>query len=283
MQWQEFEQTFPIQLNTQQKEAVQSVDGPVLLLAVPGSGKTTVLVTRLGYMVYCRGIPPENILTVTYTVAATGDMSRRCAAYFGEDLARRLEFRTINGICARILQYYGKCTGKTPFELATDERVTAEILSEIYRRVQREYPTESDLKNVRTMITYIKNMMLDQEQIRQLDEEAGFAISEMYREYCARLRERHLMDYDDQMVYAYQMLCRIPGLLAYFRKNIRISVSMRHRIPRRSSTQLSRCLHRRRRTCSWSEMRIRAFTASARHIPRRSCPLRRSIRAQRCC
>ena len=216
MQWQEFEQTFPIQLNTQQKEAVQSVDGPVLLLAVPGSGKTTVLVTRLGYMVYCRGIPPENILTVTYTVAATGDMSRRCAAYFGENLARRLEFRTINGICARILQYYGKCTGKTPFELATDEKITAEILSEIYRRVQREYPTESDLKNVRTLITYIKNMMLDQEQIRQLDEEAGFAISEMYREYCARLRERHLMDYDDQMVYAYQMLRKIPGLLAYF-------------------------------------------------------------------
>lgn len=216
MQWQEFEQTFPIQLNMQQKEAVQSVDGPVLLLAVPGSGKTTVLVTRLGYMVYCRGIRPENILTVTYTVAATGDMSRRCATYFGEDLARRLEFRTINGICARILQYYGKCTGKTPFELASDEKVTAEILSEIYRRVQREYPTESDLKNVRTLITYIKNMMLDQEQIRQLDEEAGFAISEMYREYCARLRERHLMDYDDQMVYAYQMLRKIPGLLAYF-------------------------------------------------------------------
>ena len=51
MNWQEFEQRFPIQLNTQQKEAVQSVDGPVLLLAVPGSGKTTVLVTRLGYMV----------------------------------------------------------------------------------------------------------------------------------------------------------------------------------------------------------------------------------------
>ena len=48
MNWQEFEQRFPIQLNIQQKEAVQSVDGPVLLLAVPGSGKTTVLVTRLG-------------------------------------------------------------------------------------------------------------------------------------------------------------------------------------------------------------------------------------------
>ena len=53
IEWEEFEQTFPIRLNAQQKSAVQSVNGPVLLLAVPGSGKTTVLVTRLGYMIYC--------------------------------------------------------------------------------------------------------------------------------------------------------------------------------------------------------------------------------------
>lgn len=103
MQWKEFERKFPIKLNARQREAVQSVDGAVLLLAVPGSGKTTVLVTRLGYMIYCRGISPENILTVTYTVAATRDMRRRFASYFGEEMAERLEFRTINGICARIL------------------------------------------------------------------------------------------------------------------------------------------------------------------------------------
>lgn len=52
MTWQEFEQRFSIQLNEQQKQAVQTVEGPVLLLAVPGSGKTTVLVTRLGYMIH---------------------------------------------------------------------------------------------------------------------------------------------------------------------------------------------------------------------------------------
>ena len=77
MEWKEFETTFSVKLNQQQKEAVQSTKGPVLLLAVPGSGKTTVLVTRLGYMIYCRNIPPESILTVTYTVAATKDMSER--------------------------------------------------------------------------------------------------------------------------------------------------------------------------------------------------------------
>ena len=63
--WSEFYNQFSIQLNEQQQSAVQSVTGPVLLLAVPGSGKTTVLVTRLGYMIFCRGIAPEKILTVT--------------------------------------------------------------------------------------------------------------------------------------------------------------------------------------------------------------------------
>ncbi len=216
MQWKEFERSFPIKLNARQREAVQSVDGPVLLLAVPGSGKTTVLVTRLGYMIYCKGILPEKILTVTYTVAATKDMSRRFASYFGEETAKRLEFRTINGICARILQYFGKRTGKKPFELVTDEKVTAEILSSVYRKVQEEYPTESDLKNVRTLITYIKNMMLKEDEIRRLDRENDLRISEIYREYCRQLRERQLMDYDDQMVYAYQLLCRFPELLSDF-------------------------------------------------------------------
>ena len=88
-----FEKEYMSRFNAQQRKAVRQVDGPVLLLAVPGSGKTTVLVTRLGYMALCCGIKPEEILTVTYTVAATGDMRARCAAHFGEDLAKRFEFR----------------------------------------------------------------------------------------------------------------------------------------------------------------------------------------------
>ena len=187
MEWKEFETTFSVKLNQQQKEAVQSTKGPVLLLAVPGSGKTTVLVTRLGYMIYCRNIPPESILTVTYTVAATKDMSERFAVRFGEDMAKRLEFRTINGI--RICQDHGM-----------------------------GYPTESDLKNVRTLITYIKNMMLTEEELQKLEEESDIRIAGIYREYCSQMRAQNLMDYDDQMLYAYKMLRMDPGLLAYFQK-----------------------------------------------------------------
>ena len=216
MEWKEFETTFSVKLNQQQKEAVQSTKGPVLLLAVPGSGKTTVLVTRLGYMIYCKNIPPESILTVTYTVAATKDMSERFAVCFGEDMAKRLEFRTINGICARIIQYYGRRIGKTPFELVKDEKATTGMLIRICQDHGMGYPTESDLKNVRTLLTYIKNMMLNEEELQKLEEESDIRIAGIYREYCRQMREQKLMDYDDQMLYAYNMLRKDPGVLAYF-------------------------------------------------------------------
>lgn len=216
MEWKEFETTFSVKLNQQQKEAVQSTKGPVLLLAVPGSGKTAVLVTRLGYMIYCKNIPPESILTVTYTVAATKDMSERFAVRFGEDMAKRLEFRTINGICARIIQYYGRRIGKTPFELVKDEKATTGMLIRICQDHGMGYPTESDLKNVRTLITYIKNMMLNEEELQKLEEESDIRIAEIYREYCRQMREQKLMDYDDQMLYAYNILRKDLGVLAYF-------------------------------------------------------------------
>ena len=216
MEWQEFERKFPQKLNKQQKEAVQNVEGPVLLLAVPGSGKTTVLVTRLGYMIYAKGIAPEKILTVTYTVAATEDMAARFASLFGTDMADRLTFKTINGICAGIIHTYGRKTGRTPFALLNDEKVIADTLAKIYQKTERTYATESDLQTVRTLITYIKNSMLTEAEIRELDKTADMKISAIYKEYNTWLREQKLMDYDDQMVYAYTMLQRFPELLRLY-------------------------------------------------------------------
>ena len=77
------------------------------------------------------------------------------------------------------------------------------------------YPTESDLKNVRTLITYIKNMMLNEEELQKLEEESDIRIAGIYREYCGQMREQGMMDYDDQMLYAYTMLRKDPGVLAY--------------------------------------------------------------------
>jgi DNA helicase-2/ATP-dependent DNA helicase PcrA len=217
----EFFEKYLTHLSSQQLEAVKTTEGPVLLLAVPGSGKTTVLVNRLGYMLYCKEIEPEHILTLTYTVAATKDMAERFKSIFGEDVSAALEFRTINGICAKIIQHYGRLIGKKPYDLVTDEKLTGKLLSDIYLKVEGDYPTESDIKGVRTLITYCKNMLLTDEEIKKLEGDSDIDIFPIYEAYNAELKRRGLMDYDDQMVYAYRMLKGSPDLLKFYQDKCR--------------------------------------------------------------
>ena len=211
-----FEAKYMQSLSTQQKTAVRTVDGPVLLLAVPGGGKTTVLITRLLYMILVAGIDPAHILTLTYTVAATGDMTRRYEALSGETGAPPVEFRTINGICAKIIYYFGRRIGRSSFRLLSDDKAVLKILSDIYRKHEREYATESELRDIRARITYIKNMCLKNEDIARFDEDVDYDLSGIYADYCARLRSEGLMDYDDQMVYALTILKKSPETLSYF-------------------------------------------------------------------
>ncbi len=214
----EFFESYTGQLNDKQLEAVQAVNGPVLLLAVPGSGKTTVLVNRVGYMLMVEGIKPENILTLTYTIAATKDMARRFESIFGDKYSGQLEFRTINGICAKIIQMYGRIIGKTPFELITDEQVTGRIVSEVLTKYLTDFPTESDVKGAKTLIAYCKNMCLDDNEIKSLGKTEGIPLLDIFKDYNRILKERRKMDYDDQMKYAYHMLTSAPDLLKYYRE-----------------------------------------------------------------
>lgn len=212
----EFIKEFHIMLNDQQLAAVQAIEEPTLPLAVPGSGKTTVLVTRIGYMVYCKGITPEEILVVTYNVAAKSDMQRRCKKMFGEDLSMRVEFRTINGICAKAIAMYSRMVGKQAFELLSDEGEKARILAGIYQRIEHGFPSENDLSDLATRITYIKNRMLSKEEIARLNAECDYDLAKIYEAYRREMRARSLMDFDDQLVYAYTMFRSAPALLDAF-------------------------------------------------------------------
>ena len=212
MDYRSFAEKYALKLNRQQEEAVRSVEGNVLLLAVPGSGKTTVLVARLGYALYCLGVAPENILTMTYTVAAAADMRKRFVSLFGEELSGRLAFRTINGVCARIIRQYEQSRGTTAFELLSDESRIAAMLGDICRGVLNEYPADSDIKAIRTKITYVKNMCLKPDEIEELNQEIkGFP--SICRAYVDTMKRQRLMDYDDQLVYAYNILRRCPDIL----------------------------------------------------------------------
>lgn len=215
---QEFQEKHLTRLTPQQIEAVKAVDGAILLLAVPGSGKTTTLATRLGYMVLVRGIDPRRILTMTYTTAATKDMRQRFASMFGQEAADRMEFRTINGVSAKVVDYYSKSYGKgRPFRLLDNDGEVAGIIAKIYQELANEYATESTIKDIRTGITYIKNMMLSPEEIKKLD--VGVEkLPEIYERYCSRLKELRAMDYDDQMVYALAALKKYPGILAHYQE-----------------------------------------------------------------
>ena len=210
----------PLKLSPQQRAAVLATEGPVLLLAVPGSGKTTVLVARLGCLIHCRGVSPREILTVTYTVSAAGDMARRFAALFGEDLARQLSFRTINGLCASIIRTYARRKGVEPFALADGDARLNAVLRDLLLRTGSDYPTEQQIKEARTHITYCKNMMLSEADIHRHTVE-GMDFPAVYFEYQDYLRRSRLMDFDDQMVFALRILRREPEILARCRARCR--------------------------------------------------------------
>ena len=220
MEYEAWKATWKAPLNPQQEAAVQAAQGPVLLLAVPGSGKTTVLIHRLGSLIFCLGVAPEQILTVTYTVAATRDMAARFARTFGETWANRLEFRTINGLSARIIQHYERVKGRQAFTLVTEEGRLAALVGELYRKATGEFAAESTVRSLRTAITYCKNRQMTQEEIEAYQVE-DIPFAKLYRQYHAELRRRRWMDYDDQMVYAAQILRQHGDILAYFQDKYR--------------------------------------------------------------
>ena len=215
-----FKDKYHLQLNAQQSEAVCTVDGPVLLLAVPGSGKTTTLVSRLGFMIEAHSIAPESILTVTYTKAAAADMKQRFCRLFGEQYAERIPFHTINSLCYHIIQdYTNMISGNQPFDVASED-VRSQILRELYIREIKDYPTAADLDDLKTQIAYVKNMMLTEQEIKKLDS-PSFPFAKLFAGCNDALRRRRLMDYDDQMIYALRFLRAYPALLQRYRSRFR--------------------------------------------------------------
>lgn len=210
----EFSARYMAHFSQQQKAAVQAVNGAVLLLAVPGSGKTTVLVTRLGYLALCCGVDPGSILVMTYTVAATQELRARFAALFPQLSGRTPQFRTINGLSAKIIESCSRLRGPA-FTLQENECELAALVGRICLELHGEYPTDATVREIRTAITYCKNMMLGADEIRaqHFDVPGFFTI---YTRYCQALRAARQMDYDDQMTYALTILRKHPDVLAQF-------------------------------------------------------------------
>ena len=141
MDFSAFQAMYGLTLTPQQSAAAQHGAGPALLLAVPGSGKTTVLVTRLGYLVLGPGGGPGGSFSPSPTPRPPPTIcAGAAAALFGEELAGRLEFRTINGLCARIIRRYEQETGRAAFSLLTSEGETVRLLREVWQAQTRQFP-----------------------------------------------------------------------------------------------------------------------------------------------
>ena len=203
-QYRAFKEKYHINLNKQQERALLAVEGSNLLLAVPGSGKTTVLVDRLGHMVLNKNISPENILAVTYNTAAAEEMKNRFSAQFGEAFGNKIDFRTINSLSFRIYCAYCRKNNKEiRKQIQDDER--RRLLGNIFRQYNNEYAAENDILELSAAITYIKNMMLTDEQICEIEAEYPH-LNAMYQSYQKSLKKSGKMDFDDQMVYALWVL-----------------------------------------------------------------------------
>ena len=198
--------------SSQQIQAVTTVDGPVLLLAVPGSGKTTVLIARIGYMIYVKNIDPRSILVMTYTTAAADEMKKRFAKRFGQELADYITFKTINALCYLIINRYSRYYSHHQVFTLVQENQTGQFLRRIYQKYTNEYTTDSILKEIRTGITYVKNMMLEDNEIKELKFSFDH-FDDIYNDYLSEMKKHKWMDYDDQLVYARLFLMRVPDLL----------------------------------------------------------------------
>ena len=206
----EFSSKYNVELDEQQTRALQRVGGNSLIVAVPGSGKTTTLINRLGYMINYKNVSPDEVLAITYTKKAAREMRKRFSAKFGEEVGSRIDFRTINSICDEIVRKeYGNIS-------LVDEKEQRKILTPIYKKHNDDYPVEIDYLNMSAEISYVKNTLLSKEEVLSTDWNTD-NFSDIYNDYCTELKNNKKYDFDDQMIIAFNVLKNNPQLLAEYR------------------------------------------------------------------
>jgi DNA helicase-2/ATP-dependent DNA helicase PcrA len=186
-------------LNEQQRQAVTTLDGPVLVIAGAGSGKTRVLTTRVAYLI-ANGIPPERILAMTFTNKAADELRHRIAELCDPISARRVWAGTFHSIFARLLRRNAELLGFTPqFTIYDDD----DSLS-LVRRLLKEHnipQTELSPQAVRSMISRAKNDQIYPDQYAAMARTPRERqVATLYHYYQRALRTANAMDFDDLLL-----------------------------------------------------------------------------------
>ncbi len=204
-------------LNQAQEEAVTHEDGPLLVLAGAGSGKTRVLTRRIGWLIRERNVSPFEILAITFTNKAADEMKGRVADLVGP-VARKMWVSTFHSACVRILRRDGEALGYpssfTIYDQADARRLTGYVLRDLNLDTKKMPP-----RSVHAQISAAKNdyVLVDD----YADRARGFTeekLAEVYREYQARLLKAGAMDFDDILLQAAELFRRHPAVLDHYRQ-----------------------------------------------------------------
>ncbi|MCW3035837.1 MAG: pcrA, partial [Actinobacteria bacterium] len=192
-------------LNPAQREAAMHHDGPLLVVAGAGSGKTAVLTRRVAHLIREHGVPPYSILAITFTNKAAGQMRDRIEALIGP-VAKTMWIGTFHSMCARLLRKeaprLGYRSSFTIYDSADSQRLIAHILKEA------TLPGASRLKPSQVLhaISRVKDEMLGPEVLEASPNWERKAMAPVYREYQRLLKEANAMDFDDLIGCTVQVL-----------------------------------------------------------------------------
>jgi DNA helicase-2/ATP-dependent DNA helicase PcrA len=204
------------QLNPAQRQAVEVVDGPVLVLAGPGSGKTRVLTYRVAYLLEEIRLAPYNILAVTFTNKAAREMRDRLQTLVGEERLRDLTIGTFHAICARFLRRDGEAVGLAPGFVIFDDDDQSKLVGEIIRELNINDKVYRP-GQVLGAISKAKNELIGPDEYVP----ATYwheAVARIYKRYQQKLLDNNAVDFDDLLVYTVQLLRDHPGILARYQR-----------------------------------------------------------------
>ncbi|RKD32979.1 ATP-dependent helicase [Thermohalobacter berrensis] len=197
-----------ISLNPQQKQAVLHKDGPAVVLAVPGAGKTTVLICRTANLVMNYNINPKNILSITFSKASAKDMKKRFYQVFGDFVRTKVEFSTIHRFAYSVLRHYYKKNkiNWTLIESKDSDINKSNLLKELYRSINRSHINDDKLEELSNTISYVKNMMIE---IDDFNKHKNFGIENfdrIFSQYEWYKRKYNYIDFDDMLTETLKIL-----------------------------------------------------------------------------
>ena len=202
-----------MKLNPNQLEASRHDKGPALVLAVPGSGKTTVIVNRIKYLIEDKGISPYKILAITFAKSQQLDMQRRILEALDENYSKEVGVLTIHALSYKIIREFERYK-KIKYTLLDVENApkSRNILRKIYVDKLKNYPSEEDIDQIQSILGYIKNTNED-----YIDADGPFEYKVVVDDFEAYKKKERLIDFDDMLVMANDLLEKDRHIISKFK------------------------------------------------------------------